>query len=81
MYHPKILELINDKLGFDKFIEASAIFFSFPEELYLNESEKLVSIYEATSDTNQNSKKIIQILIKKNPSKYWHLNKILKKTN
>jgi hypothetical protein len=81
MYHSKILELIHEKLGFSKFIEASDIFFHFPEGLCLNESEKMVSIYESASNSVAKAKDILEILIKRDPSKYWYLNKILKKSD
>jgi hypothetical protein len=73
LLHPRILELVNEKIGQGKFMEVAGIFFSFPKELELHESEKLVSIIKNLSKTEKDAKIIIEYLRDKNPSKYWDL--------
>ena len=78
MYHSQILELIHEKMDHEKFMKAAKIFFSFPEGVDFNESAILVSIIEKSTDTNDDAKKIIKMLIDRNPSKYWKLKSVLK---
>jgi len=73
LYHSKILELVHEKLGQDKFIQAAKVFFSFPKELELHETVNLVSIIQQVAKTDKDAKTIIKTLINKNPSKYWSL--------
>ncbi|TSC79412.1 MAG: Uncharacterized protein G01um101418_988 [Parcubacteria group bacterium Gr01-1014_18] len=73
LYHSRIMELINEKLGQDKFMLAAKIFFAFPKEIDLHESIGLVSAIEKIAKTDKDAKKIISSLLDKNPSKYWHL--------
>ena len=73
LYHSRILELVHEKLGQDKFMQATKIFFSFPKELELHETDNLVSIIQKLAKTNNDAKAIIKTLIDKNPSKYWSL--------
>ena len=67
------MELIHEKLGQDKFMQAAKIFFSFPKELDLHETANLVSIIQQFAKTDKDAKTIIKTLIDKNPSKYWSL--------
>lgn len=75
LYHSRILELVYEKLGKDKFIEAARIVFSFPDKMDLHESTNLVSIIQELAKKNKEAKKFIKALIDKNPSKYWELRK------
>ena len=73
LYHSSILELISQNLGNDKFMNVAKIFFSFPKELELHESDNLVSIIKELAKTDKDAKTIIKYLKDKNPSKYWGL--------
>jgi len=73
LYHSRIMELIHEKLGQDKFMQSAKIFFYFPKELDLHETANLVSIIQELAKTDKDAKAIIKILIDKNPSKYWSL--------
>lgn len=73
LYHSRIMELIHEKLGQDKFMQVAKIFFSFPKELDLHETVNLVSVIQQLAKTNKDAKAIIKTLIDKNPSKYWPL--------
>ncbi|MBI3633847.1 MAG: hypothetical protein HY226_06200 [Candidatus Vogelbacteria bacterium] len=74
LYHSKILELVNKAFGPEKFIQAAKTFFSFPKELELYESDELVAIInDLAKKKNEDAMKIINILIERNPSKYWEL--------
>jgi hypothetical protein len=73
LYHSKILELVHEKLGQDKFMEAAEIFFGFPKDIQLGETSGLVSIVVEIAKTNKTAKKILAYLRDKNPSKYWDL--------
>lgn len=79
LYHSRIMELVHEKLGQDKFMQAAKIFFSFPKELDLHETANLVSIIQKLAKTNKDAKAIIKTLIDKNPSKYWSLKDKTKK--
>jgi hypothetical protein len=70
---PRILELVYEKSGQDKFMQAAKIFFSFPKDLELNETTNLVSIIQKIAKKDKSAKTIIKTLIDKNPSKYWSL--------
>lgn len=72
LYHSKILELINKVFGQVKFMSAAKIFFSFPKELELYETDVVVAaINELAKKKNKDAIKIINILVERNPSKYW----------
>lgn len=73
LYHSRIMELVNEKFGQDKFMQAAKIFFSFPKELKLYETDNLVSIIQQIAKKDKDAKNIIKKLIDKNPSKYWSL--------
>jgi hypothetical protein len=73
LYHSRIMELVYEKLGTDRFMRAAKIFFSFPKELDLHETANLVSIIQQFAKTDKDAKTIIKTLIDKNPSKYWSL--------
>ncbi|OGI27991.1 MAG: hypothetical protein A2359_02185 [Candidatus Moranbacteria bacterium RIFOXYB1_FULL_43_19] len=75
LYHSRILELISEKMGKDKFMEVAKIFFSFPNEIDLHESDAIVSVIRELSKSDKDAKKIIKNLFNRNPSKYWDLNK------
>lgn len=75
LYHSRILELVNEKMGKDKFMEVAKIFFSFPNEIDLHESDTIVSAVKELSKSDKDAKKIIKNLFERNPSKYWDLNK------
>lgn len=75
LYHSRILELINEKMGKNKFMEVARIFFSFPNEIDLHESDAIVSVVKELSKSDKDAKKIIKNLFERNPSKYWGLNK------
>ncbi|MDO8511770.1 MAG: hypothetical protein Q7S57_00715 [bacterium] len=70
-YHSRILELLHDNFGKDKFMEAVKIFFSFPRDLELHESDKLVEIIKQYVATDKDAQDIIKKLRDKNPGKYW----------
>jgi len=78
LYHAKILELIYTNFGQQKFMQAAKIFFNFPKECELYESDELVSIIKALATTDKEAKEIIKILIDRNPSKYWDIGKTKK---
>ncbi len=80
LYHSRIMELVHEKLGQDKFMQAAKIFFSFPKELDLHETANLVSIIQELAKTDKDAKAIIKTLIDKNPSKYWSLKDKSKKS-
>jgi hypothetical protein len=73
IYHSSILELVNQNLGKDKFMNIAKIFFSFPKELELYESDSVVLTIKELAKTNNDAKTIIKYLKDKNPSKYWDL--------
>ena len=73
LYHSRILELVHEKLGQDKFMQVAKIFFSFPKELELHETSDLVSIIQQLAKNDKDAKVIIKTLVDKNPSKYWSL--------
>jgi len=75
LYHSKILELIYNNFGQQKFMQAAKVFFNFPKECELYESEELVSVIQNLAKTDKDAKQIIKILIDRNPSKYWDLGK------
>lgn len=75
LYHSSILELVYDKLGKERFMEAAQIYFSLPNEIELHESERLISIVQTIAKDDPNATKIVSSLIERNPSKYWHLRK------
>lgn len=75
LYHSRILELISEKMGNDKFMEVAKIYFSFPNEIDLHESDTIVSTIKELSKSDSDAKKIIRNLFNRNPSKYWDLNK------
>ena len=78
LYHSRILELVYEKFGKEKFMETAKIFFSFPKELDLNESSQLISTLQELAKTDQEAKAILQGLLDKSPSKYWYLKDELK---
>jgi hypothetical protein len=67
------LELVYEKIGQDKFMLAARVFFAFPDEVVLNESQNLISIIQKIAEKDKNAKVIINNLINRNPSKYWSL--------
>ncbi len=71
LYHSRILELVHERMGNDRFMQAADIFFAFPEKMELHESEQLVSIVETLSKTNRRAGEVIEMLRLRNPSKYW----------
>jgi hypothetical protein len=75
LYHSRILELVNEKMGKDKFMEVAKIFFSFPNEIDLHETDAIVSAVNELSKSDKDAKKIIKNLFNRNPSKYWKLSK------
>lgn len=75
LYHAKILELVYKNFGQQKFMQAAKVFFNFPKECELYESDELVSVIKDLAATDKEAKKIIKILIDRNPSKYWDLGK------
>ncbi len=76
LYHSKILDLINKVFGQEKFMQAAKIFFSFPKELELYETDEVVTaINELAKKKDKVAAKIIDALIARNPSKYWPLRK------
>lgn len=77
LYHSAILELVNKNMGEVKFMEVAKIFFSFPKELELHESDSLVAVIKnlASAGKNKEAKVIIKYLKDKNPSKYWEIDK------
>ena len=75
LYHSHILELLHAKMGEARFMEAAEIFFSFPDRMQLHESDSLVSIINDIAKRDTRAQKIIEKLIKMNPSKYFHLTK------
>lgn len=72
-YNSEILELINEEAGKEKFIEAAQIIFSFPKQLEIHESDKIISILKEFPKSDKRVKKIFNYLVDKNPSKYWGL--------
>ena len=46
-----------------------------PKEMELHESEKLVSIVQGIAINDKSAGGFIESLLKRNPSKYWHLRK------
>ena len=54
-------------------MEAAKIIFSFPNEVDLHESEKIISVIASFPKTNKDAEAIIKTLIERNPSKYWDL--------
>lgn len=73
LYHSRIMELLHEKLGQDKFMQAAKIFFAFPKELELHETDNLVLIIQQIAKSNKDAGAIIKKLIDKNPSRYWNL--------
>ena len=74
LYHSKILELINKVFGQEKFMLAAKIFFSFPKELELYETDEVVAVInELAKKKDSDAVKIVDTLIERNPSKYWGL--------
>jgi hypothetical protein len=74
LYHARILELVYEKLGKEKFMTVAKIFFlEFPKEIQLHESDSLVSIVKDLSKNDRDAKKIVASLIERNPSKYWEI--------
>lgn len=71
--HSRVLELVDEFFGKDKFMEAAKIIFSFPNEVDLHESEKIISVIASFPKTNKDAEAIIKTLIERNPSKYWDL--------
>ncbi|MCK4607979.1 MAG: hypothetical protein KAT71_00715 [Gammaproteobacteria bacterium] len=61
-------------LGETELIEAAKIFFKFPKEVILHETEWLVDVVcEIARQGNVDAKEIIKSLIDRNPTKYWDL--------
>lgn len=74
LYHSKILELINKEFGTEKFMQAAKIFFSFPKEFELYETDEVVTVInELAKNKNKDAVKIMVTLKERNPSKYWGL--------
>ncbi|MDE2037779.1 MAG: hypothetical protein KGI69_00975 [Patescibacteria group bacterium] len=78
LYHSRIVELVNERFDKEKFMEIAKIFFNFPKELDLNESDGLISLLREFAKTDPEAKTILQNLLKKSPSKYWYLRDELK---
>jgi hypothetical protein len=78
LYHAKILELIYKNFDQPKFMQAAKVFFNFPKECELYESDELVSVIKGLATTDNDAKGIMKILIDRNPSKYWDSGKIKK---
>lgn len=70
LYHSGILTALQEKVGDEAFLSATKIFFSFPEQINLHESDELVAVIQRLSSTNADAKTILDILIKKHPTKY-----------
>lgn len=75
LYHSRILELLFERMGEERFMEAASIFFDFPNRMMLHESNQLVAIVERLASKDKRARKIVKSLRERNPSKYWDLGK------
>lgn len=73
LYHSGILSSVYEQFGEEKFLSLARIFFSFPTEIDLNESEKLVSIILRLSKTNKDARSLKNTLKRRSPRKYYKL--------
>ncbi|AUH72796.2 hypothetical protein [Legionella sainthelensi] len=81
--HSDILELVYEKFDANKFLEACELYFSFPKQVCLHESEILVQHLVQLSKINNNLtfavKQIIDNLYTRNPNQYLTLKRELDK--
>jgi hypothetical protein len=73
LYHSSLLETIYQQYGDIQFMILAKLFFFFPREMELNETSNLVDIIKELSLVDEEAKYIIDLLVDKNPSKYWNL--------
>lgn len=79
LYHSSILKLIYEKMGQDKFMQAARLYFFFPEEIMLHESEDIITIIRTLNKTAYQAEvqEITNSLFIRNPAKYNSLKKEL----
>lgn len=74
LYNSQILIAIEEHGGSEKFLDSADIVFSFPKQLWINESDALIEkLLKHKKD--KRFKKLIDKLIERNPSKYYYLKK------
>jgi len=73
IFNEDILTLIYEQGGEEKFLEAFDIITSFPRELQIYDSDKVISLLKKCPKTSEKTRKIVNRLFKRNPSKYYDL--------
>jgi len=73
VFNEDILTLIYEQGGEEKFLEAFDIITSFPRELQIYDSDKVISLLKKCPKTTGKTRKIVNRLFKRNPSKYYDL--------
>jgi len=72
-YNEDILILIHQEAGKDKFLNAFGIITSFPKELEIYDTDKIISLLDKFPKSNKTVQTIVSRLFEKNPSKYYEL--------
>lgn len=75
-YHNEdILMLVYNQGGKKKFLDAFDVITSFPKELEIHDTDKVVSLLQNFPKTSKKVKVIVNRLFQKNPSRYYKLKK------